>query len=136
MQELKEIAYSQGKECNSLCRKSVYTIIAIAWGLMIKEGAFVAQKDSPFPWILGAIFVLCVLYLLIDAGTYYITGAKARDLLRRLDDNEDSLTQSEAVDEINDITDCAYRTLVYKMTVCLVLVILLAIYVYQLSINN
>ena len=136
MKELKEMTYSQGKECNSLCRKAVYAILAIAWGLMIKEGSFIAKIDDSFPWILGAIFVLCVLYLLIDAGTYYITGNKARKLMKRLDDDYDELTPSEAVEKINAVTDVAYGTLIYKMIACLVLVILLAIYVYQLGFHT
>lgn len=132
MQELKEMTYNQGKECNSLCRKSVYAIIAIAWGLMIKDNAFVAPKEGPFPWILGAIFVLGVLYLLVDAGTYYMTGSQARNIMKRLDDDHDELTPIEAVEKINAVTDVAYRTLVYKMIVCLVLVILLASYICSL----
>jgi hypothetical protein len=133
MKELRDLSLRQGKECNSLCRKVVYAILAIAWGLMIKDGTFIAKTQGPFPWILGAIFVLSIIYLLVDAGTYYMTGAKARNLMNRLDDDHDELTQIEAIDEMNTVYDFAYGTLAYKLIACLVLVILLAIYVYKLG---
>lgn len=90
---LNKIYVEQLSNCSEVCRKIVFALYAVTWGLSFTEGKIAINKYTL------VVFILLTSYLLIDALQYYLTALSYRKHFHSI---KNAILNGELIEKIEE----------------------------------
>jgi len=115
LEHLNKIYVDQLSNCSEICRKIVFALFAVTWGLSYSQEGVIINLYFLI------VFLLLTIYLGMDALQYFLTAVRYRNHFHQIVDthqkgeNEEKIKQLEKSKRKN-INDKSYRFLVTKIS--------------------
>jgi len=135
LEHLNTIFVEQISSCSEICRKIVFALLAVTWGLSYSDSGF------SFGFFFLLVFFFSIIYLIVDILQFFLTALSYRTHYYKIQEiankgeTEENIVRMEKIKR-KIINDKSFKLMVFKMCFLPISFIMLLLGIIEKVINT